>query len=199
MVHRQVGEVLAAHRRAGVEDRARAVHLPAGRLTAPALVQGAEIGALAFSPDGSLLAAGDWAGRVALWDGDLRRSKGVMRSVFPTPLEGGPEGAAALAVSPDGRTLAVAGDRGTLQLWDISTRQPLGGPLTTPGDAIRTLAFAADSTTLYAGSAHVPVQRYSIDPAGAVRAVCARAAGDLTRAQWDTYIPDAGFRRVCGE
>ncbi|MFF4028833.1 hypothetical protein ACFYZ2_03545 [Streptomyces sviceus] len=176
----------------------RAVHLPTGRLTAPPLLQGAEIGALAFSPDGSLLTAGDWAGRIALWDGDLRRGKGVMRSVFPTPIEGGPEGVEALAVSPDGRTLAVSGDRGTLQLWDISTRQPLGGPLTTPGDAIQTLAFAADSTTLYAGSAHVPVQRYSIDPARAVRAVCARAAGELTRAQWDTYVPDAGFRRVCG-
>ncbi|WP_371661154.1 hypothetical protein [Streptomyces sp. NBC_00280] len=176
----------------------RAARLPAGRVTAPALVQGAQIGALAFSPDGSLLAAGDWAGRVALWDGGLRRNTGVMRSVFPTPLEGGPEAADALAISPDLRTLAVAGDAGTLQLWDIPTRQPLGGPLTTPGDAIKTLAFAPDSTTLYAGSAHVPLQRYSIDPAHAVREVCGRAGGVLSRDQWRTHIPDAGFRRVCG-
>ncbi|MDX3751976.1 hypothetical protein [Streptomyces sp. AK08-02] len=177
----------------------RAVRLPAGRVTRPSLVQGARTGALAFSSDGSLLAAGDWSGRVALWDGDLRRSTGVLRSVFPTALEGGPEGVGALAVSPDRRTLAVAGDQGTLQLWDIATSQPLGGALTTPGDAITTLAFAPDSATLYAGSAHVPLQRYSIDPAGAVREVCGRAGGHgLTREQWRTYIPDAGFRKVCG-
>ncbi|MEH0420286.1 nSTAND1 domain-containing NTPase [Streptomyces sp. B21-083] len=177
----------------------RAVRLPAGKVTRPSLVQGARTGALAFSSDGSLLAAGDWSGRVALWDGDLRRSTGVMRSVFPTALEGGPEGVGALAVSPDRRTLAVAGDQGTLQLWDIPTGQPLGGTLTTPGDAITTLAFAPDSTTLYAGSAYVPLQRYSIDPAGAVRQVCDRAGGHgLTREQWRTYIPDAGFKGVCG-
>ncbi|MDX3454011.1 hypothetical protein PV396_19010 [Streptomyces sp. ME02-8801-2C] len=176
----------------------RAGHLPSGRVTTTPLVQGAEIGALAFSPDGSLLAVGDWAGRVALWDGDLRRDTGVMRSVFPTPLAGRPESVGALAVSPDLRTLAVAGTEGALQLWDIPTRQPLGGPLTTPGDPIRTLAFGPDSTTLYAGSAHVPLQRYSIDPAGAVKAVCGRAGGALSRDQWRTYIPDTGFRRVCG-
>ncbi|GAA0288274.1 WD40 repeat domain-containing protein [Streptomyces turgidiscabies] len=177
----------------------RAVRPPSGKVTTPSLVQGARIGALAFSLDGSLLAAGDWSGRVALWDGELRRSTGVLRSVFPTALEGGPEGVGALAVSPDRRTLAVAGDQGTLQLWDIPTSQPLGGTLTTPGDAITTLAFAPDSATLYAGSAHVPLQRYSIDPAGAVREVCGRAGGHgLTREQWRTYIPDAGFRRVCG-
>ncbi|WP_329274269.1 WD40 repeat domain-containing protein [Streptomyces sp. NBC_01451] len=177
----------------------RSARPPSGRVTELPLVHGAETGALGFSPDGALLAAGDWAGRVALWDGDLRGDPRTLRSVFPVPLEGGPEAAAALAVSPDHRTLAVAGDQGTLQLWDIPTRQPLGGPLTTPGDAIRTLAFAPDSETLYAGSAHVPLQRYSIDPADAVREVCGRAGGaGLSRDQWRTYIPDAGFRRVCG-
>jgi WD40 repeat protein len=176
-----------------------AARLPSGRVTRLNLVQGTRTGALAFSFDGSLLAAGDWSGRVTLWDGDLRRSTGVLRSVFPTALEGGPEGVDAVAVSPDRRTLAVAGDQGTLQLWDIATSQPLGGALTTPGDSIMTLAFAPDSATLYAGSTHVPLQRYSIDPAGAVREVCGRAGGHgLTREQWRTYIPDAGFRGVCG-
>ncbi|MEV0219995.1 hypothetical protein [Streptomyces sp. NPDC050704] len=176
----------------------RAARLPAGEVTGHGLVQGEQIGALAFAPDGSRLAAGDQTGRVALWDGALRHRSGVLRNVFPAPLGDTPEAVGALALSPDGHTLAVGGDAGTLQLWDTATRQPLGTPLTTPGENITTLAFSPDNGTLYAGSAHVPLQRYAIDPSRAVTRVCARARTDLTRAQWQTYVPEVPYRRVCG-
>jgi len=163
------------------------------------LVQGDRIGALVFAPDGSRLAAGDLAGRVALWDGALEHRAGVLRNVFPAPLGDTAEAVSALAVSPDGRTLAVGGDAGTLQLWDIATQQPLGGPLTTPGDAIASLAFSPDSTTLYAAGAHVPLQRYSIDPTRTITRICSRiGGGDLTQTQWHTYVPEAPYRKVCG-
>ncbi|MFK0282199.1 hypothetical protein ACIQVL_17255 [Streptomyces sp. NPDC090499] len=176
----------------------RAARLPSGPTSAPDLVQGEQIGALSFAADGSLLAAGDQTGRVALWDGDLRRREGLLRSVFTVPLGTTPEGVSALALSSDGRTLAVAGDAGSLQMWDVATQQPLGGPLTTPGEEIDSLAFSSDGTTVYASSAHVPLQRYVVDPARAQALVCARAGGvGLTRAQWRTYVPDAPYRRVC--
>ncbi|MER6958858.1 hypothetical protein [Streptomyces sp. NPDC000618] len=163
------------------------------------LVQGDQIGALAFAAYGSRLAAGDQTGRVALWDGTLRRREDVLRNVFPQLLDEIPEAVSVVAFSPDGRALAVGGDQGTLQLWDIPTRQPLGGPLITPGERIDTLAFGADSGTLYAGSAHVPLQRCTVAPARVVPQVCARAGTDLTAAQWRTYIPDVPYRRVCGD
>ncbi|MFM9557453.1 nSTAND1 domain-containing NTPase [Streptomyces caniscabiei] len=162
------------------------------------LVQGDHISALAFSPDGSRLAAGDRTGRVALWDGDLRRRAGVLRNVFPAPLGDTPEAVSALAFSPDGQTLAVGGDAGTIQLWDTTTQQPLGGPLPTPGEPIDSLAFSPDNTTLYAGGGHVPLHRHPVDPTRAIAHVCARAGNeDLTRSEWDTYVPDAPYRRVC--
>ncbi|MCH5672495.1 nSTAND1 domain-containing NTPase [Streptomyces gilvus] len=168
------------------------------RTSVPDLVQGEETGALAFTADGSLLAAGDLTGRVALWNGDLGHRLGILRNVFAVPLGTTPEGVSALAFSPDGRTLAVAGDAGSLQLWDVATQQPLGSPLTTPGEEIDSLAFSADGTTVYASSAHVPLQRYAVDPARAVERVCARAGGvGLTAAQWRTYVPDAPYRKVC--
>ncbi|MGW0945471.1 hypothetical protein ACWD4O_23405 [Streptomyces sp. NPDC002623] len=154
-------------------------------------------GALAFTADGSRLAAGDQTGRVALWHGTLSRREDVLRNVFTKLLDEIPEAVSAVAFSPDGRTLAVGGDQGTLQLRDIPTRQPLGGPLITPGERIDTLAFGAGSGTLYAVSAHVPFQRYTVAPARVVPQVCARAGTDLTAAQGRTYIPDVPYRRMC--
>ncbi|MEU6381801.1 hypothetical protein [Streptomyces sp. NPDC046909] len=177
------------------------------KATVRGLVQGDEIGAVAFAPDGSLLVAGDHAGRVTLWDGDVRRRKGVLWNVFPAPPRGtadgnaadGMESVSALAVSPDDRTLAVAGDAGSVQLWDIATQQPLGGALTTPGEEIDSLAFSRDGGTLYASSAHVPLQRYTVAPSRAVEAVCARTGGaGLTPEQWHTYVTGAPYRKVCG-
>ncbi|MFI5549179.1 hypothetical protein [Streptomyces sp. NPDC051738] len=192
----------------------RTASLPGGRATGRDLVQGGEIGALAFAPDGSRLAAGDQTGRVTLWDGTVREREGALPNVFPTlpegpaavidsigPIEGDTsEAVIALALSPDGSTLAVGGEAGSLQLWDVATQQPLGRPLTTPGEPIDTVAFGADSGTVYAGSAHVPLQRYTIDPSKAVGTVCARTGGNgLTRAQWQRYVRDVPYRKVCGD
>ncbi|GHE08892.1 hypothetical protein GCM10010339_59290 [Streptomyces alanosinicus] len=172
--------------------------LPSGRITGRDLVTGEQVGAAAFAADGSLLAVGDQLGRVALWDGNVRRRVTILRDVFPAPLGALPEAVSALALSPDGATLAVGGDAGSVQLWDVATRQPLGTGLTTPGDGIESLAFSLDGRTLYAGSAHVPLQRYVVDPARAVERVCARAGTDLTREQWRTYVPGAPYQRSCG-
>ncbi|MFF7052179.1 WD40 repeat domain-containing protein [Streptomyces griseorubiginosus] len=171
---------------------------PSWRASALDLAAGSPLGALAFAPDGSRLAAGDQTGRVTLWDGELRHRLGVLPNTFNPPLVGRPEEVLALAFSPDGRTLAVGGSNGGLQLWDVPTGQPIGGLLTTPGDAVYTLAFDARGTTLYAGSAHVPLRRYDLDPAHALSRVCARTGGSgLSPAQWQTYVPDAPYRPVC--
>ncbi|MEU6182392.1 hypothetical protein [Streptomyces coeruleorubidus] len=41
------------------------------------------------------------------------------------------------------------------------------------------------------------LQRHRIAADAAVRAVCDRAGGGLTRALWRRYVPDAPYRQVC--
>ncbi|MFJ9704382.1 hypothetical protein [Streptomyces sp. NPDC101234] len=47
--------------------------------------------------------------------------------------------------------------------------------------------------------ARLPLQRYDIDSGHVESTVCARADGSgPTRELWRTYLPDVGYRAVCG-
>ncbi|PAZ14101.1 hypothetical protein CLM62_21955 [Streptomyces sp. SA15] len=190
------GETVAVRpdgaRAVGTDDQY--VQLPSGHVTGRELADGRDVTALAFSPDGKRLAVGDESGRITLWDGDVGHRTGVLTAFA----DGNPpEAVAALAFSPDGRTLGVGGGNGTLQLWDTPSQQPLGTDLPTPGGEIRSVAFARDGGTLYASGPNTPLQRYPVTPDHAVAAVCDRAGGGLSEAQWRTYVPDAPYREIC--
>ncbi|MDK1474345.1 hypothetical protein QNO07_13085 [Streptomyces sp. 549] len=171
--------------------------IPADKVTGWALADGRQVTALAFSPDGSRLAVGDDTGHVTLWDGGLRHAAGVLTGTADTNSQGQSEAVDALAFSSDGRTLAVGGTGGTLRLWDTDGQQILGGDLPTLGVEIRSLAFGRADGTLYATGPNVVLQRFPIASDTAVRAICDRAGGGLTRAQWETHVPDAPYRQVC--
>ncbi|WP_416974023.1 hypothetical protein [Streptomyces sp. 4F14] len=169
----------------------------AERVSGRALADGRQVTSLAFSPDGTKLAVGDSTGHVTLWDGAVRDRTGALTGTSDTVARGEPEAVGALAFSSDGGTLAVAGANGTLRLWDTEGHQLLGTDLPTPGDEIRSLAFAEDGSTVYASSPRVPLLRFPVGPDEAVHVVCARTGGGLTAAQWRAYVPDAPYESVC--
>ncbi|WP_129787034.1 helix-turn-helix domain-containing protein [Promicromonospora panici] len=177
----------------------QATTLPSGTVAGRALAQGREVTALAFSPDGTVLAVGDSAGRVHLWDGDVEQRAGFLAGLSGTGEVGVREAVSAIAFSADGRTLALGGTAGTLQLWDTASQQLLAAELPTAGEEIRSLAFSRDGGTVYAASPHAPLQTYSIDPDRAVLDICDRTGTGLTRDQWRTYVPDAPYRQVCAQ
>jgi len=98
--------------------------------------------ALAFSPDGSLLASGSYDPVVRLWrvrDGTLQKE-----------LKGHTAWVRALAFSPNGNFLATASDDNTVRLWSI----PIGEPLNTFNqgtEGVRAVAFSPDGTMLATG------------------------------------------------
>ncbi|GHC83950.1 nSTAND1 domain-containing NTPase [Streptomyces flavofungini] len=153
---------------------------------------------LAFSPGGQYLAAGDAYGRVTIWDGAGRARRAVLTAAdSATAPAADDDWVTALAFSHDNTTLAVATHSGAIQLWDVPSSQPLGSPLPAPGDAITSLAFSADGKTLFAGGSHVPLQKYALDPARLMAAVCERTGSGLSRRDWRTYLPDLSYRATC--
>nr|WSY52851.1 hypothetical protein OG999_23860 [Streptomyces sp. NBC_00886] len=104
--------------------------------------------ALAFSPDGQYLAAGDQSGRVTLWDGRAAHRLAVLGGTFTDDRQDSGAAVSVMAFSPDSRTLAVGGGDGTLQLWDVPTGQRLGSTLTTANEPIFSVGFDADGRTL---------------------------------------------------
>lgn len=149
---------LASHRADAISFWDRATGKELRRLTVDNWVT-----ALAVSPDGSVLASGDYGQTISLWDvatgKELRRLEGHVGAVV------------ALAFSPDGRTLAsgakdefstfepVGGgfttryrdaDK-TIRLWDVSSGKEIGQILG-HGSFVKWLSFLADGKQLLSAS-----------------------------------------------
>ncbi len=105
------------------------------------------IEALAFSPDGTLLAAATARPGLRLW-----RLSGKMAEM---PLLHRPTGVMALAFSPDGSILAFGGRGRTVGFYRIQDGTPpsrLATELVGPTSWVSAIAFSSDANTVYVGS-----------------------------------------------
>jgi WD40 repeat protein len=108
---------------------------------------------IAFSPDGRVVASGNWDGSVILWDPQTRQPVG-------DPLRGHEDGVQSVAFSPNGRTLASGDSNGSVILWDTQRGQQIGEPLI--GEPLRrdvpdvfSVAFSPDGKILASGGGAV--------------------------------------------
>jgi WD40 repeat protein len=109
--------------------------------TSRSIEAGAEIHALAYSPDGSHLTAGLFGGLIKTWEIASGREVSAL-SGHSLSVEG-------VAVSPDGRSLASAGEDGTVRVWDPQTGQELLC-LTDCKARVNSVAFSPDGSILAA-------------------------------------------------
>jgi WD40 repeat protein len=103
------------------------------------------VDAVAFSPDGTLLAASGRDGTVQLWN--VRTDESQPLGV----LVGHDAPVRALAFSGDGSTLASGANDGRIVLWNVAREAPVGPALTGSDAPIRSIAFTPDGKRLLAG------------------------------------------------
>lgn len=122
-----------------------------------------EVYAVAFSPDGQMLAAGTASGEVRLWQ---------LPSLQPCGVLGGHSHAArAVAFSPDGRTLASGSWDQTIRLWDTDSGE-LRHVLQGHSDWITAVAFSPDGRTLASGARDHTVRLWDTGNGQLIRTLC---------------------------
>ncbi|MEU6720172.1 WD40 repeat domain-containing protein [Nonomuraea sp. NPDC046802] len=112
------------------------------------------ITALAFSPDGSVIATGGDDGTARLWDVASRRQRGAPITRRKDECSSGVD----LAFSPDGRTLATS-CLSTVWFWDVATHRQVGTPIEGK-EVVSALAYNPDGKTLVTGNFRGVVQQW---------------------------------------
>src|SRR5262249_37265533 len=117
---------------------------------------------VAYSPDGRLLASGDEAGEVRVWN----LPDGTVRYVLPA-LDWK---AFALAFAPDGKFLLTANGHGDIQGWDAETGKH-DGVLKGHTSGLFELAFGPDGKTLVSGGWDATIRVWEFAARSEIRSI----------------------------
>ena len=135
---------------------------------------GEQLTTAAFTADGALLATGDVAGFVRLWDTATGATRGMLQAAEKsTPLATSVND---LAFTRDGKTPAVAENDHTASPWDAATGHRLH-LLTGAGTGVASVAFAPDDRTLATADLNGSVRLRNVTTRARLRTIDTQALG----------------------
>ena len=141
-----------------------------------------------FTPDGRSLIYGDRDGRVWIYDTRTWTPRGaplfVSSPIFTAD------------ISPDGRQLATTSADGEARLWDIASGRSIGGALPSARGRLAGAAFI-DGGRRMAVLHDRGGYAWDLAPASWARHACSVAGRTLTRAEWDSALPDRRYAPAC--
>jgi WD40 repeat protein len=143
---------------------------------------------MVFSPDGKTLATSDDR-FIRFWD--VTTQKLIGKSI--PGLSG--ELPTSLAYSPDGKTLALGFYLNSVKLMDVTTRLFLGHGIQGIDWPVDNVIFTHDGKTLLISSNKIDF--LDVDPHSWIDKACQRAGRNLTRTEWDYFLPDEPYRATC--
>jgi WD40 repeat protein/class 3 adenylate cyclase len=146
--------------------------------------------AVAFSPDGSLLATGGGTGQVRFWDANTGAPNG--RRVLANA-----GWVQSVAFDPSGRILVTSGTDGTTRLIDVAGRVILGTPLPGIDNVPEDAAFTPDGKRVIVMSIDGEGFAWDVTLAAWEKQACAIAGRNLTRDEWDEFLPDRPYEPAC--
>ena len=151
--------------------------------------------AVAFSPNGKLLAAGCGDGTVRLWNLATGRPVATLHATTSSKY-----GVAAVAFSPNGKLLATGEGDGTVRAWNPATRHPAGAPIQTgsgPADALSVVAFSPNGKQLAGGSYDGTVRLWQVSLFAHTYAALCADVGPPTPQEWNHYAFGEPQPKVC--
>ena len=156
------------------------------------LGSGGDVFDLSFSPDGRYLAAGRTGGQLSVLDTATWEPVNE-----PAPIHG----SQIIDVEwlPDNNTVVTSGKDEMISLYDVERDLVRGRPFPAseqPGDGYTfLLPFPTDEVVAFNEGG--PGHSFPVNPAHWLGLACTIAGRDLTQAEWDRYLPDTPYRRVC--
>ncbi len=157
--------------------------LRTGKLNRRISLENKQFSAIAFSPNGRILAAGHPDASISLLD------PGTGAKVRKIEVPAKYTWVFTIVFSPDGSKLAAAGQGWPLRIWDVNTGAVEKELQPAPSTATFALAFSPDGTTIASGSDDGLIRLFSVDSGklrstlqphrGMIRAVAFSADGRL--------------------
>ncbi|TML15436.1 MAG: WD40 repeat domain-containing protein [Actinobacteria bacterium] len=101
-----------------------------------------------------------------------------------------------MTFNPSGTEVITTSSDGKLRLWDLASRKLVGAPL--PGtDSGGWGTFFPDGKQVIAVFGSGTGVVWDVDPAAWKAHACRIAHRNLTRTEWQDFLPQRGYRAVC--